>query len=335
MNRLRLTPSSVSCERCPDAAGPELPAVGGAHGTAMASPPGAVAAAAFLLLAYILNFLDRQILGILAQPIKADLNSTDAQFGAIGGLAFALLYSVLAVPLALLADRTRRSWVIAGALAVWSGFTALCGTAASYGQLFLSAWRRGRRGRRRRALLCADRRLFRAGAPRPRPGHLLAGRAAWARRRNACRRLHRLVDRLARRLHGDGHCGLLLAPVMLLFVRDAAARASRPRKREPLIARLPDHRAQADLLADGLCRLLQFPVRLRPGFVDALDPDSQLRPGPCSTRAISSPSCCYRRHHRRLRRRLACRPARHADRGWYAQLPAIAWLITAPTFLPA
>jgi sugar phosphate permease len=45
----------------------------------------------FLLLAYILNFLDRQILGILAQPIKADLNLTDAQFGAIGGLAFALL----------------------------------------------------------------------------------------------------------------------------------------------------------------------------------------------------------------------------------------------------
>ena len=55
----------------------------------------------FLLLAYILNFLDRQMLGILAQPIKADLNLTDAQFGAIGGLAFALLYSVLGVPLAL------------------------------------------------------------------------------------------------------------------------------------------------------------------------------------------------------------------------------------------
>ena len=52
-----------------------------------------------LLLAYILNFLDRQILGILAQPIKADLELSDAQFGAIGGLAFALLYSVLGVPL--------------------------------------------------------------------------------------------------------------------------------------------------------------------------------------------------------------------------------------------
>ena len=57
----------------------------------------------------------------------ADLKLTDAEFGAIGGLAFALLYSVLGVPLAMLADRTSRSRVIAGALAVWSGFTALCG----------------------------------------------------------------------------------------------------------------------------------------------------------------------------------------------------------------
>ncbi|WP_309661431.1 MFS transporter [Sphingomonas sp.] len=92
---------------------------------------------ALLLLAYIFNFLDRQILGILAQPIKQDLQLTDTQFGAIAGLAFAILYSVLAVPLAYLADRTSRSAVIAGALAVWSGFTALCGTAAGFSQLFL------------------------------------------------------------------------------------------------------------------------------------------------------------------------------------------------------
>jgi len=90
-----------------------------------------------LLLAYIFNFLDRQILGILAEPIKADLDLTDTQFGAVGGLAFALLYSFLGVPLAYLADRTSRSSVIAGALAVWSGFTALCGTATGYWQLFL------------------------------------------------------------------------------------------------------------------------------------------------------------------------------------------------------
>src|SRR5437870_5689889 len=92
---------------------------------------------ALLLIAYIFNFLDRQILGILAQPIKADLHLSDTEFGAVGGLAFALLYSVLGVPLAYLADRTSRSAVIASSLAVWSGFTALCGTAAGFGQLFL------------------------------------------------------------------------------------------------------------------------------------------------------------------------------------------------------
>ena len=90
-----------------------------------------------LLLAYILNFLDRQILGILNAPIKAELHLTDTQFGVIAGTAFALLYSVLGLPLAYLADRTRRSWVIAGSLAVWSGFTALCGLAGGYWQLFL------------------------------------------------------------------------------------------------------------------------------------------------------------------------------------------------------
>src|SRR5690348_12990312 len=89
-----------------------------------------------LLLAYILNFLDRQILGILGPAIKAELDLTDTQFGAVGGLAFAMLYSLLGVPLAYLADRTSRSGVVAASLAVWSGFTALCGAATGYWQLF-------------------------------------------------------------------------------------------------------------------------------------------------------------------------------------------------------
>ncbi len=63
---------------------------------------------AMLLLVYTFNFLDRQILGILAKPIQASLNLDDAQFGAIGGTAFAILYSVLGVPLALAADRWAR-----------------------------------------------------------------------------------------------------------------------------------------------------------------------------------------------------------------------------------
>jgi len=92
---------------------------------------------AMLLLVYTFNFLDRQILGILAVPIKADLGLSDTQLGALGGIAFALLYSTLAIPLALLADRTSRTWVITVSLAVWSGFTALCGLASSFLQLFL------------------------------------------------------------------------------------------------------------------------------------------------------------------------------------------------------
>jgi predicted MFS family arabinose efflux permease len=92
---------------------------------------------AMLLLVYTFNFLDRQILGILAGPIKAELGLSDGQLGALGGIAFALLYSTLAIPLALLADRTSRTWVITVSLAVWSGFTALCGMAGSFMQLFL------------------------------------------------------------------------------------------------------------------------------------------------------------------------------------------------------
>ncbi len=92
---------------------------------------------AMLLLVYTFNFLDRQILGILVQPIKADLGLTDTQLGALGGIAFALLYSTLAIPLALVADRTSRTWVVTISLTVWSGFTALCGLATGFWSLFL------------------------------------------------------------------------------------------------------------------------------------------------------------------------------------------------------
>ena len=89
-----------------------------------------------LLLVYTFNFVDRQILGILAPAIKADLGLTDTQLGWLGGPAFALLYSTLAIPLAWVADRTSRTGVIAASLAVWSAFTALCGFAGSFWQLF-------------------------------------------------------------------------------------------------------------------------------------------------------------------------------------------------------
>ncbi|TVV70574.1 spinster family MFS transporter [Sphingomonas solaris] len=92
---------------------------------------------ALLLVVYTFNFVDRQILGILAGPIKQELALSDTQLGLLGGLAFAMLYSTLAVPLAWLADRTGRTWVITASLMVWSGFTALCGVAGGFWQIFL------------------------------------------------------------------------------------------------------------------------------------------------------------------------------------------------------
>ena len=89
-----------------------------------------------LLVVYAVNFLDRQILSILKEPIAAELGLDDEQLGLMGGLAFALLYTTLAVPAAWLADRTSRVWIITGALALWSGFTALCGLATNFWQLF-------------------------------------------------------------------------------------------------------------------------------------------------------------------------------------------------------
>lgn len=92
-----------------------------------------------LLLGYIFNFLDRQIVAILKIPIKADLHLTDTQLGLMGGLAFALLYSMLAIPIARYADRRNaRARVIALAVATWSAFTALCGAVTGFATLFLA-----------------------------------------------------------------------------------------------------------------------------------------------------------------------------------------------------
>jgi len=92
---------------------------------------------AMLLIVYTFNFLDRLVMSILATPIKAELHLSDTQLGMLGGLAFAALYAVLAIPFGWIADRTQRSWVIGTSLAVWSGFTALCGMITGFGQLFL------------------------------------------------------------------------------------------------------------------------------------------------------------------------------------------------------
>src|SRR5688572_29133934 len=80
-----------------------------------------------LLLVYTFNFIDRAIIGILAPPIQAELGINDFRMGLLGGLAFALLYTGLGVPIAWLADRYNRVWIMTAALSLWSGFTALCG----------------------------------------------------------------------------------------------------------------------------------------------------------------------------------------------------------------
>lgn len=91
-----------------------------------------------LVVVYTFNFLDRQIIGILAPYIQAEFNLTDGQLGLLGGIAFAFLYSTLGIPIAWLADRFNRVWIMTGALTVWSGMTALCGVAGNYVQLFLA-----------------------------------------------------------------------------------------------------------------------------------------------------------------------------------------------------
>lgn len=92
---------------------------------------------AMLMLVYTFNFLDRQILAILAEPVKRDLGLSDTQMGALGGIAFALFYSTMAIPIGLLADRRGRAKVIGISLLIWSGFTALCGLAQNFAQMFL------------------------------------------------------------------------------------------------------------------------------------------------------------------------------------------------------
>ncbi len=87
---------------------------------------------------YVLNFVDRQILTILMEPIRKEFNFSDMQLGLLGGLAFALLYSTLGIPIARLADRNNRVNIIAISLFVWSLFTVLTGRAQSFVQLLMA-----------------------------------------------------------------------------------------------------------------------------------------------------------------------------------------------------
>ena len=88
-----------------------------------------------LTVVYVVNFVDRQILAILLPPIKEELRLSDLQLGLLSGTAFGLFYATLGVPIARLADVFSRKWVIAVCLAIWSGMTALCGTAVNFAWL--------------------------------------------------------------------------------------------------------------------------------------------------------------------------------------------------------
>ncbi len=101
------------------------------------SPDGryALVVLALLCLVYVLNFLDRQLLSILAKPIQDDLGISDGQVGRLGGLYFALFYCVLGIPVAWFADRGNRVHVLTIACALWSAATAACGMAQTYPQL--------------------------------------------------------------------------------------------------------------------------------------------------------------------------------------------------------
>ena len=105
------------------------------------SPPSAgVARYALIMLtiAYALNFIDRQILVILQEPIKNDMGLSDAQLGLLSGFSFAVVYVTAGIPIAYWADRWNRRNIIAIAVTVWSGMTALSGLAANYTQLLLA-----------------------------------------------------------------------------------------------------------------------------------------------------------------------------------------------------
>jgi MFS family permease len=109
---------------------PPAPAIPGAPSRAYAS-----FALTLLFVIYVVNFIDRSILGILLESIKREFQPSDTALGVLSGLAFAVVYSTLGIPIARWADRGSRKTIISISLFVWSGMTALCGAVTSFGQL--------------------------------------------------------------------------------------------------------------------------------------------------------------------------------------------------------
>jgi MFS family permease len=285
-----------------------------------------------LLIAYIFNYLDRQILGILAGAIKADLHLSDTRFGLLSGPPFAIFYSLLGIPFACLADRTSRSRVIAAAVALWSAFTGLCGFAGSFWQLFIFRMGVGvgeaggvapsyaliadyfPRERRARALA-----IFSLGVPiglalGTLMGAYIAAAISW---------------RAA--FYAMGAVGLVLAPIMLLFVRDAAKSPANISAAPigqvfPLIVRKPVFWLLA--FAASFSSLSGYGLAVwTPSVFERSFGMGLVERGQFIASLLLIGGCIGVFAGGWLADRLGA-----ADRGWYAKLPAIAWLITAPTF---
>src|SRR6202000_1230071 len=93
---------------------------------------------AVLMLMYIFSFIDRTTISLIVEPMKRDLQITDTQIGMLQGLAFALLYTFLGLPIARLSDRYNRKPIIAAGVFVWSVMASLCGLARTAVQLFIA-----------------------------------------------------------------------------------------------------------------------------------------------------------------------------------------------------
>ena len=110
-----------------------------------------------LALVVMVNFLDRGILTLLVEPIKADLGLSDVQMSLVMGFAFTFFYAIFGLPVARLVDRHSRKHILAAGVAIWSLMTAFCGLAGNFWQLFLqraSAWASARRPAARRPIHC-------------------------------------------------------------------------------------------------------------------------------------------------------------------------------------
>ncbi len=91
-----------------------------------------------LMIAQTFSFIDRMIMGLLVEPVRNTFGISDTQYSLLAGMAFAVFYAVMGLPLARIADRYSRRWLISIGIAVWSVMTALCGAAQSFWGLFLA-----------------------------------------------------------------------------------------------------------------------------------------------------------------------------------------------------